>query len=302
MRDGFVFVPANTVVNAHYVGALREFGDLAEAVGDAAGAAAARANATALAAAMRARLFNASAGAFVDGLGTAHAAVHSTAYALARGVAGDDGGVAAAAWAALVARLRAEASVGIPVGPYPGLFYGEALFANTSDHGRAAVADFLLNNKTNGWLAQLRAGATTTMESWAVAEKANLTWSHPWMAFALQLIARWLLGVRALAPGYARVLVMPQAGALARVSGAVPTVRGAITLAYAQSVGADGLPTAVAMNVTIPGAVSGRVCVAAGACSGGRVGVDGGVVTGEAEGDYWCVEVGAGAHAVVCPV
>jgi hypothetical protein len=32
-RDGFVFVPVNTVVNAHYVGALREYGELAGAPG-----------------------------------------------------------------------------------------------------------------------------------------------------------------------------------------------------------------------------------------------------------------------------
>ena len=174
MRDGFVFVPANTVVNAHYVGALQRYADLVEAAGDAAAAAAARANATALAAAARAQLWNASAGAFVDGLGTTHAAIHSTAYAVARGVADGDAAVGAAAFATLVGRLAGGG--GIPVGPYPGMHYAEALFRNTSDHGRAGVAAFLLANGTNGWLGQLRQGATTTMESWTVAEKSNLTW------------------------------------------------------------------------------------------------------------------------------
>ena len=179
MRDGFVSVPANSVVSSHYVGALREYAAMAEAAGDAAAAAAARANATALAAAMRRQLYNASAGAagaIVDGLGTSHAAIHSSAYALARGVADGDDAMGAALWATLLARLDPEA--GIPVGPYPGLFFGTALFRNTSDHGRAAVARFLVNNGTNSWLNQLRQGATTTMESWTVAEKSNLTWSE----------------------------------------------------------------------------------------------------------------------------
>jgi alpha-L-rhamnosidase len=174
MRDGFVFVPANTVVNAHYVGALHRYADLVEAAGDAAAAAAARANATSLAAAMRAQLFNASVGAFADGLGAHHAAIHSTAYAVARGVADGDDAIGAAAFATLVARLSGDG--GIPVGPYPGMHYAEALFRNTSDHGNVGVAQFLLANGTNSWLNQLRQGATTTMESWTVAEKSNLTW------------------------------------------------------------------------------------------------------------------------------
>lgn len=175
-RDGFVMTPTNGVVNSHYVGALRAFAELADAAGDAAGAAAARANATALAAAIVAHLWDPARGAFVDGLETTHAAVHATVYALANGVAdGAPLGVAEAAWATLVARL--DPAAGIPTGPYPGLFYGEALFRNTSDHGRAAVSGFLLNNGTNSWLNQLRQGATTAMESWTPSEKPNLTWS-----------------------------------------------------------------------------------------------------------------------------
>ena len=240
-RDGFTFTPTNTVVNAHYVGALRAFAGLAAAAGDAAGAAAARANATALAAAMVAHLWDPTRGAFVDGLETAHAAIHSTVYALAQGVAdGAPAGVAEAAWATLVGRLNATS--GIPTGPYPGLFYGEALFRNTSDHGRAAVAKFLLNNGTNSWLSQLRQGATTTMEAWTPGEKPNLTWSHPWMAFPLSLITRWLLGVRPLAAGFARVLIQPQPGPLTRAGGVVPTPRGPVALVVTQVLGAGGCP------------------------------------------------------------
>jgi hypothetical protein len=306
MRDGFVSVPANTVVNAHYVGALREFADLAEAAGEAGAAAAARANATVLAAAMRRALFNASAGAFVDGAGTPHAAVHSSAYALARGVADGDDAVGAALWATLLARL--DPAGGIPVGPYPGLFYGIALARNTSDHGRALVGRFLTNNGTNSWANQLRQGATTTMESWTIAEKANLTFSHPWMAFLLQLVLRWVLGVRAAAAGVSAVLIAPQPGPLTHARGVVPTPRGAVAVSLAQTLGAaDGLPTAFALNVTVPGAVAATVCLPAPACggaAGARVLVDGAAVTAAASpaaADFACVALGAGAHQLRCP-
>jgi hypothetical protein len=301
MRDGFVFKPANTVVNAHYVAALVRFADLVEAAGDPARAAAARAASVALAADMRRLLFNASTGAFEDGLGAGHAAIHSSAYALACGVADGDAAVGAALWATLLARLDAEA--GIPVGPYPGLFFGTALGRNTSDHGRALVDRFLTNNGTNSWLNQLRQGATTTMESWTVAEKGNLTWSHPWMAFALQLILRWLLGVRALAAGFARVLIQPQPGGLQWARGVVPTARGAVAVSLVQTLdAATQLPTTFVMNVTVPGAVAASACLPLPACGAGAVvRVDGVSVQGALSGDYACVELAAGPHVLACP-
>lgn len=120
------------------------------------------------------------------------------------------------------------------------------------------------------------------------------------MAFALQVIVRWLLGVRALIPGYARVLVMPQLGPLTHVAGAVPTVRGAITLSAAQVLGGGGLPVSFSLNLTVPGAVAARACLPASAC-GASVLVDGRVVAGETEGDYACVELASGVHALTCP-
>ena len=297
-RNGFVFMPTNTVVNAHYVGALRAYAGLCSAAGDAAGAAAAAANATALAAAILANLWDVSQGAFIDGLGTPHAAIHSTVYALANGCADGAPGVAEAAWGTLVARLNS--STGIPTGPYPGLFYGEALFRNTSDHGRVAVGQFLLNNGTNSWLSQLRQGATTTMEAWTPAEKPNLTWSHPWMAFPLSLITSWLLGVRALAAGYSEVLLQPQPGPLLRAGGVVPTLRGPISLSLTQALDGALLPTAFAMNFTLPGGVRGTACAPLPACAGGSVVVDGARVAGTVSGDYACVQVLEGAHQLSC--
>ena len=229
-----------------------------------------------------------------------HSAIHSTAFAVARGVADGDAAMGAAAWRTLVARLDAEG--GVPVGPYPGLFYGEALFRNSSDHGRVAVGKFLLANGTNSWRAMLRAGATTTMEAWAVAEKSNLTWSHPWMAFALSLIARWLLGVRPLAAGFTALTIQPQLGPLARAAGAVATPRGAVTVAAVQTLGADGLPITFSLNATVPGATTAVVCLPLGACgAGAAVRVDGRVVAGAVDGDWACVTAPAGAHAFSCP-
>lgn len=311
-RDGFVFVPVNTVVNAHYVGALREYGELAGApgVGNASGGAWAANASAALAQSMRERLFNGSAGGFVDGLGTTHMAIHSTVYSAARGVVGGEGGAAmqAQVWDTMVGALGDGQGSGIPTGPYPGYSYGTALFANTSDHGRAGVQLFLLNNGTNSWANQLRQGATTTMEAWDPAEKPNLTWSHPWMAFPLALMVRWVLGVRALLAGYGRVVIQPQLGGLTWVQGVVPSSRGAFAVSVAQTLGADSLPITFGLNVTIPGGVGALVCLPLPACGpqGEALTMDGVTVGGglvvEVLGDYACVNTTSGVHVLGCGV
>jgi len=303
-RDGFVFTPTNSVVNSHYVGALLAFARLAASAGDSQGAATATANATALALSMAVHLFDAVRGVFVDGLETTHASIHSTVYALANGVTDllpvVDAGVAEKAWATLVGRLNNSTS-GIPVGPYPGMFYGLALFKNTSDHGREAVGRFLLNNGTNSWLNQIRQGATTTMEAWTPSEKPNLTWSHPWMAFPLLLITRWLLGVRALVAGYNSILIQPQLGPLSAVQGVVPTLRGPVAVSVTQVLDSRVLPISFSLNVTIPGGVQSKCCLPLPACGErAQVTVDGSVVTGAVEGDYACVKLSEGVHQLSC--
>ena len=126
--------------------------------------------------------------------------------------------------------------------------------------------------------------------------------SHPWMAFALQLITRWLLGVRALVPGFARLIIQPQPGPLTWAQGTVPTLRGPVTVALRQALGPDGLASSFALNATVPGAVNATVCLPLSACGGAVVRVDGVAVDAAILGDYACVvSVLAGPHQFVCP-
>ncbi len=137
-------------------------------------------------------------------------------------------------------------------------------------------------------------------ESWTPEEKPNLTWSHPWMAFPLSLITKWLLGVRALAVGFAEVLIQPQPGPLTRAGGVVPTPKGPVAVTVTQDLDGYLLPTAFAMNFTLPGGVRGSACAPLSACGGGQMLVDGSRVAGAVSGDYACVQVGEGAHQLSC--
>ena len=74
----------------------------------------------------------------------------------------------------------------------------------------------------------LRSGATLTWKDWDLQFKPNMDWNHAWATAPINLVARYVLGVRPLTPGYSRVLIDPQLGQLCEVKGTVPTIRGPI--------------------------------------------------------------------------
>ena len=76
--------------------------------------------------------------------------------------------------------------------------------------------------------------------------------SHPWGSGPIDAIARYLLGVRVLEPGAARIEVNPQPADLAKVQGSVATVRGLVHVDIEQS-------PRCRISVTLPGNCSGTL-------------------------------------------
>jgi hypothetical protein len=60
---------------------------------------------------------------------------------------------------------------------------------------------------------------------------------HGWGTYPPALVARWILGVRPDKPGFEQVLLAPMPGNLARLSGAVPTPRGPVSVSIAPAGG-----------------------------------------------------------------
>ena len=307
-RNGFVFTPTDTVLNAWTYGALREFAELAIALGG-------RDEdvqmvtqlGDMLRGAMNKQLYSESAGAYVDGLETNHSTIYASSFSAAKNVPWADQPV----WATLLDSITPDG--GMITGPYPSMHLAEALFANTSDHGQAGVGKMLLNKGTGSWHHQMTVyNATTTMEAWTTELKENLTFSHPWMAFPLQIIMRWVAGIRALVPGFAKVLIQPQPGPVLNGSAVLPTRRGPIGVSWWQELTGQVID-AFALRVTLPGAVTGRACLPLNPCvaSVGKkqsatsvpVSVDGKHALGVIDGDYACVDgLTSGEHVLACPV
>ncbi|MCH9274853.1 glycoside hydrolase family 78 protein [Bifidobacterium amazonense] len=102
---------------------------------------------------------------------------------------------------------------------------------------------------THSWLYMIAQGAGGTMEAWALANKPNTTYSHPWAASPTFLIAEGLMGVRPIEPGYRRFAVVPQLGAMRMATLTLPTPAGDIAVDYSPT---DGERDGITIDLTVP--------------------------------------------------
>jgi alpha-L-rhamnosidase len=134
-----------------------------------------------------------------------------------------------------------------------------------SAFGHAGVAHELLRQDTfPSWGYSIRHGATTIWERWdgwtedhGFQTPAMNSFNH----YSLGSIGQWLYehvaGIRAAAPGYARVLIAPEPGGLEWARATYRSVRGPITSAWRQDGGTFrlevGIPPNVTATVVLPG-------------------------------------------------
>jgi alpha-L-rhamnosidase len=175
-------------------------------------------------ASLNAQFYDPTTGAYFDGEGTTHQAQHASVYAAAHGVAPDAELARIANW------LVSNTAAPVRVSANAAQWLLEALYRG----GRAdAALDIMTNRRPESWLSMIETwGATQTMEAWSPIVKSNTTFSHPWTSGPANVIARFLLGVRVVEPGGARVEIAPAPASLARASG---TVRGLVGVDIEQS-------------------------------------------------------------------
>ena len=248
-RDGFVFRPYNTVINALSYRAYRDMAELAAATGRDDDAARYTARADALRAAINARLYSAEAGRYDDGMDaagtvTGHRSLHASAFALAFGVPEDTE----------VPRVAAYiASRGMACSVYCAAFLLDGLYRAGS--GDAALG-LLTSTGTSSWMNMIQLGAGATAEAWDPSLKSNLTYSHPWAASPAFIVPSGLFGIRPLEAGYASFRVEPRPGGLEYAAVTVPTVRGKIAAAFDHGPGGS-----LRLAVRIPGNTTAEVSI-----------------------------------------
>ena len=220
-RDGFVFTPVNVVVNALHYRNLRELEAMAHAIGEERDAALFASEAAQTSDAFQRVFFNSDVGRYRDGGGSDHATVQGNAMALACGVVPKEH---------LVSVADYVKSKGFSCSTYMAQFVLEALFAA----GREADALRLMSGDgQRSWLGMMANGATITMEFWdlTLEERGRVPdMNHAWSTAPLNMVSRWVLGVRPRKPGFKEILIAPHPGFLQRLSGTVPTPQGPVRL------------------------------------------------------------------------
>jgi alpha-L-rhamnosidase len=239
-RDGFEFTEVNTVLNAFQAAAYAALARIARAIDRPREAARYGDLADRMRAALNSLLLDASA--YRDGLGSSHHAQHATAFPVALGLAPADRLAGLGDWLG---------QGGMRMSVYGSQFLLEALCrAGRSDQALALMSA----SGPNSWLHLIDdLDATIVPEAWDPSLKPNMTYSHAWGSAPVNVIARWVLGVRPASPGAARVVIEPHPGPLTRMSGTVPTIRGPVTVDYDRAGGT--------LRVVTPPNTTGRLIV-----------------------------------------
>lgn len=233
--DGFVYTTYNSVINAYYYRNLVLMQQIALLLNKPADAALYAQKASAVATAFRTTFRDPATGLIRDGESTTHTSLHANMFALAFGLIPD---------ADIAAVTRYIKSRRMACSVYGAQFLLEALY----DAGMGDYALELMTATTQrSWYNMIRVGSTISMEAWDKVYKPNLDLNHAWGAAPANIIARKLMGVEPLTPGFATFQVKPQPGHLTYASLKTPTIRGEVAVMYQQQADTNSL------TVSVPG-------------------------------------------------
>lgn len=283
-RDGFEFKPVNAVVNAFHCRNLRMMAEMAEALGKRDDAELYQGKAERAATAFHRVFYNEARGAYLDGEGATHASLHANMLPLAFGLVPE---------AEVDNVARFVKNRGISCGVYGAQFLLEALFESGEEESAIGL---MVTSEVRGWMNMLRTGSTMTTEAWDLKLQPDLDWSHAWATAPVNILPRYVMGVRPLEPGFGKMRIRPQVGRLKAVQGLLPTVRGPVVVGVRQEPGvwyrvSFEIPPNTTADVELPARMMGR----------GRVVLDNRVVQPEtgAAGTLLIGNVESGSHVVV---
>ncbi|MBP5078739.1 hypothetical protein HUS84_33450 [Pseudomonas chlororaphis] len=110
------------------------------------------------------------------------------------------------------------------------LFLCAAFFESGEDDLALAL---MLNKTERGWMNMLnKYDATITHEAWDVQFKYNEDWTHAWGAAPANIIPRFILGINATEPGWARWEIKPSKVLTFSAKAKIPTPHGLIDIMY----------------------------------------------------------------------
>jgi arylsulfatase A-like enzyme len=219
-RDGFVFQPYNTVINAFFYENMKIMAEFAKILGKTEEVLEFELRAAKVKKAFNENMFDKDRGIYVDGIGTDHASLHANMMPLAFGMVHETH---------LNSVVEFIKSRGMACSVYGSQFLMDGLY----NVGEADYALKLLSSiEKRSWYNMIRVGSTITLEAWDLKFKNNLDWNHAWGAVPANAIPRGLWGIKPKTAGFAIASIKPQMSELKSSEIAVPTVRGTIKGKY----------------------------------------------------------------------
>ena len=219
-RDGFVFKPYSTVINAFFYENMKIMAEFANLLGKTQEALDFEYRAAKAKKAVNEQMFNKEKGIYVDGIGTDHSSLHANMMPLAFGLVPEEH------YQSVVDFVKSR---GMACSVYGAQFLMDGLY----NAGEADYALELLASKAKrSWYNMIRVGSTITLEAWDYEYKINLDWNHAWGAAPANVIPRGLWGIKPKTPGFGIATIKPQMSNLKNSEIEVPTVRGTIKAKY----------------------------------------------------------------------
>lgn len=215
-RDGFVFMPYNTVINSFYYENMRIMSKFATVLGKADEALNFKLLALKAKKAINAKLLDIDKGYYVDGEGTDHSSIHANMMPLAFGIVPKE---------YIPSVVKFIKSRGMACSVYGAQYLLDALYnAGEDDY----ALDLMKDQSDRSWYNMLKIGSTITLEAWDMKYKPNADWNHAWGAVPANVIPRRLWGIEPKTPGFGIALIKPQMGSLTSSAIKVPTIKGTI--------------------------------------------------------------------------
>lgn len=235
----------NTVVNAFYFHGLERMTFLAGALGKESDRANFKRMSKKVYDSFNAQFFDAAKSTYIDGVssdGTRsdHVSLHANMFALAFGLV-------PCKYEKAIADYVESRSMACSV--YGAQYLLEALFRAGRDE---AALQLMTARNERSWWHMIELGSTMTLEAWDEKYKPNLTWNHAWGAAPINIVARYVLGVRPLVSGYTETLIAPQPGTLEWANGSVPTPLGVVEVSFHHK-------DKFSMEVTIPDGMTAKI-------------------------------------------
>ena len=219
-RDGFVFKPYSTVINAFFYENMKIMAEFAKLLGKTQEALDFEYRAAKAKKAVNEQMFNKEKGIYVDGIGTDHSSLHANMMPLAFGLVPEEH------YQSVVDFVKSR---GMACSVYGAQFLMDGLYnAGEEDY----ALELLASKAKRSWYNMIRVGSTITLEAWDYEYKVNLDWNHAWGAAPANVIPRGLWGIKPKTPGFGIATIKPQMSKLKSSSIEVPTVRGTIKASF----------------------------------------------------------------------